>query len=367
MLTPKMHKIANDIGQIIYEHYDQNYLEKLFSFGISVEEIIIQVLVICCRNAYLVNSEKHPLSYYIKQENHEFDLARKEHERILKYIKVKDRLLNDCIEQNIGDRFPSPELEFVQKNNQFSGYAFSAFQYWENKNIHDMKLVKSIVERRIVNSNSVTNSDFITLSKEYDDAVSAMKSLFGRDPESTVFSSLQFFTLQTKYSFDFFYELAVQMEKLRIKKFPDMHNRLMTVSGSYKCESPLPDICPNSAHDVDRKIEYPLIIQRQRVIDQIVSEPEGGAFDLKMSAFIEANVLANAVRSHMHIGGLRLPLCVAQETKIEDWASVFDIYNVFQTFVPQKEWTGARIKSVRNMYDMLSIDYKSLKYQENRP
>ena len=137
MLTPKMRKIADDIGNIIYEYYEQEYLEVLFSSGITIEDVIFQVLVFCSRYAYLVNAKKHPLSYYIEQEGLESELARKERERTIKYIKEKFKLLHARDMQAIGDTFSSPELEFVQKNNPYSGYAFSAYQYWENKNIHD--------------------------------------------------------------------------------------------------------------------------------------------------------------------------------------------------------------------------------------
>lgn len=367
MLTPKMKKIADDIGKIIFSKYDQDYLNCLFSFGFRVEDIIFQVLVICCRYAYLVNSEKHPLLYYIEQEGLEPDRARKEYERIIKYVKEKDQLINDRLEENTGDRFLSPNTDLVRQNNRFPEYAFTAFQYWEIKNIHDMKLVKSVLERRISSSKKVPIDRFIAIAEEYDTAVEDMREQFGKNPDSTVFSSIQYFTLQTQYSFDFYYELAVKMEELKIKEFPDMYNRLMTVAGSYKCESVLPDMCPDFAADSDRKIMYPFIIQRRYYIDHIVSAPECSNFELTLAAFIEANVLANAVLSHMHIGGIRLPQLVAEETTVDDWVSVFEIFNVFRTFVPKKKWTDNRIKLVRKIYSLLSIDYKALKNPENRP
>ena len=69
----------------------------------------------------------------------------------------------------------------------------------------------------------------------------------------------------------------------------------------------------------------------------------------------------------MHLGGKPLPQVVAEETTIEDWASVFEMYDVFRTFVPDKDWTDSKIKTVRKIYDLLSLDYKSLKHPENRP
>ena len=88
---------------------------------------------------------------------------------------------------------------------------------------------------------------------------------------------------------------------------------------------------------------------------------------IALETMMEANVLVNAIRSHMHIGGIRLPLLIAQETTIDDWASVFEIYNVFQIFDPDKDWTDHKIKSVRKMYNLISMDYKRIQLPENRP
>lgn len=366
-LTPVMHQIADDIGIYILQSYNREHLETLFSSGLTIEDVIIQVLAVSCRYAYLVNSEKHPLSYYIMQEDREFDPARKEHERIMKYTKEKNDLFNDRFEKNTGDRFRSPDFSLEKKSNRFPEHTFTLFDYWEQKNIHDMALVKAIVERRLPSSNKIPRKEFIAISDQYDAFVNAMKEDFGRDPDSTMFCSLQLFILQAKYSFDFFYELAVRMQELSIKEFPDMHDRLMTVAGRYKCTSPLPDICPEFAADIDRKIEYPLIRQRKHFLDAIISTENNLNTDFLLGSFIEANVLANAVRSHMPYCGLNLPEYIAQKTALEDWASVFEMFDVFQTFAPHKDWTNTRIKTVRRMYDLLSTDYKKLKNQENRP
>ena len=359
-LTPKMQRIADGIGNVICNHYDKDYLAVLFSCGYTIADIIFQVLVLCCRYAYLKTAEKHPLKYYIDHDNLELELARKENKRVFDYVNEKYHLESVHLMRTLGDNFPRPEINLTKKPGRYPEYELSAFQYWESRNIHDMNLVKAIIERRIPSSKKVSVDRFIKFSEEYDYAVKAQKDKFGASAEETVFSSLQFFTLQTKYSFDFFYELASQMDSLNITEFPDMHDRIMTVAGSYKCKSILPNINPNTAADEDCMIEYPMVSQRRRFIRQIVSDPPNGAINQFLGATIEAGVLTNAIRSHMHIGGIRLPLLVAQETTVDDWASVFEIFNVFQTFVPDKDWTDSKIKAVRKMYDLVSMDYKTI-------
>lgn len=46
------------------------------------------------------------------------------------------------------------------------------------------------------------------------------------------------------------------MEKEGIKDIPDQHDRLMTMSGTYKCMSSLPNLMPELSHDSDRIINY---------------------------------------------------------------------------------------------------------------
>ena len=161
MLTPKMEKIADHIANCMFYNYKPMDLELLFSPGLFPEDVIFQVLVLCCRYAYLINSEKHPVSYYIRRDGLEGDEAervRKIYERIIEYIRGRDKLVNDRLEKNIGERFNGPDLNRIKKKNRYPEYSFTEFQYWETKNIHDMELVKAIVDRRIVSSNSVTES-----------------------------------------------------------------------------------------------------------------------------------------------------------------------------------------------------------------
>ena len=57
---------------------------------------------------------------------------------------------------------------------------------------------------------------------------------------------------------------------------------------------------------------------------------------------------------------------VGNYDNFEALEAVFDQFNVFQTFIPDKDWTNFRIKAVRSIYDTVSMDYKQ-KLPENRP
>lgn len=358
-MNRKMAAVADEIGRCIYKYYEEEYIDHLFSGDIVVEDIIFQVLVECCRYAYLKNAEKHTMKYFIERDGMELELARKNLKRIIDYVNEHSELEGMRLEDSIGVEIQKPNVRPVKPANRFPGYELSDFQYWELCNIYDMELVKAIIERRIGSSKKISVDRFIGMAEQYDSIIREQAERFGKDPESTVFSSLVLFTLGTKYSFDYFYELADEMEKATVSELPDMHNRVMTVAGSYKCTSSLPDICPEYAHDNDRFIEYPMILQRQRFIKPMIYLQEGDIRELAFARIIEANVLANAVQSHIYLNGKPMRLWFAEDTNMDDWASVFETYNVFRTFVGDKTWTRFKIQAVRKMYDTVSLDYKS--------
>jgi len=356
------------IGRWICKHANEDYLENLFTGGLVIEDVIFQILIECSRYAYLVNSEKHPWAYYIEQDRLELELARKNLKRVLEYSEEKHELEQKAVKAGTGYEIRKPEHNLSLKKGRFPSYEISRFQYWELNNIHDMKLVKSIVERRIVSSKKISNSEFRSNAEQYDKIVRQFIDEANNSDENMVFSSLALFTLQTKYSFDYFYKLACEMEIYRASSIPDVHDRLTATSSCY-CgkESALSKYCPTLFDDKCLRIDYPLIIQRERMISSIVRLPKNYIMDAALGQFQEVSFLSNAVQRHICFGEKKLDIRTwfAENTNIEDWASVFEVYNVFRTFAPNKEWSDNKIKVVRSFYDTVSIDYSRLKEKYN--
>lgn len=178
-MTSKMTEIANDIGRAIWRYYDEDYLEPLFSSPfVTIEDVILQVLVVCSRYAFLKNAEKHPIMFYLRQDGKdEDDRARKEIERTIKYTDKRFDILEKRLDHDV-DR---PKLEKVKESNRYPSYEFSEFQYWEACNIHDMDIVKAIVERRLPSSKKVSVDRFLEMVDQYDQEVTLWSSLFGKD------------------------------------------------------------------------------------------------------------------------------------------------------------------------------------------
>jgi len=359
-LNRKMTCIADEIGNSIIQYYDKEYVNLLFSNDLSIEDVIFQILVECCRYAYLKNAQRHPIKHYIERGELGLDSERKRIKRVIDYINSHSEKERDALLKSIGVEILLPETKLVPQKNRYPSYELSEFQYWELNNIYNMDLVKSVIEKRIGSSKKVSVERFTDMANQYDDIISKLIASRWKSSEEMVFCSLVVFTLETKYSFDFFYEIATEMDRMGKSEIPDMYNRLMAMTGNYKSTACLPDICPALAHDNDRFIEYPMIIQRQRYINDIINIPKESVDEYKFARIIEANVLANAVQSHIRFNGKTMRAWFAEETDVDDWASVFQTYNVFRVFVKDKAWSPDRIRAVRKMYDAVSLDYKSL-------
>lgn len=361
-MTPKMTDVANDLGNWILQNYNKDYLDDVLIGGIALDDVIFQILVECCRYAYLSNSEKHPWKYYIEQEGLELELARKNLKRTLDYVDDKFDLLQEAARGSSEMEILRPKHDLQKIKGRYPSYEITAFQYWELNNIHDMGLVKAIVERRLPYSKKVSSDKFIYFSDDYDATIEYYQEKSKDSPEDMVFSSLVLFTLQTKYSFDYYYKLACEMERQGITEMPDMHDRIVATASTFKGDSLLFELDPQLVSEGDCRIEYPMIIQRERMIPYLVSAPKSFIIDAALEILIEANILANSVQSHIRFGDHQdIRTWFKENTDLDDWASVFETYDVFRTYAPDKEWTEARIRAVRDFYKANSIDYKGLR------
>lgn len=352
ILTQKLQGIYHDLYKKIIYNYDKDYLEYIFSGNVSINDVIFQILVECCRYAYINNLEKHPWTYYINEDDLELELKRKELKRTLSKVNKNFEIREEILKQKYGLDLRKPNHELVKENGKYPYYETSKFQYWELNNIHDMKIIWAIADDRISSTKKISNDKFIEMANEYDSIVLKYIEKANNSKEDYIFSSLVLFSLQTKYSIDFFYKIADTMENHDINEIPDLLFRLYaTTQNDIKYQTRLSRINPNLINDKDCQIDYPMIIQRERLLNDTIFEPKSSAVDLEFSVLIEANILANSVQNHTIWGknpNINIREWFARNTNIDDWFVVFKNYNVFRTFEPYKKWTNKKIKYVRN-------------------
>lgn len=123
------------------------------------------------------------------------------------------------------------QLDTIEK--KLAGDALNSFQFWEVFNVHKMKLVKGIVERRLGKPNFSTEKMRV-YTREYDEFVQQCFDDWNLTQENLLFGFLALFTLEWKYSFEFYYKIIQAMISCKINELPDLKKRILLFSGP-KC------------------------------------------------------------------------------------------------------------------------------------
>ncbi len=138
----------------------------------------------------------------------------------------------------------------------------------------------------------------------------------------------------------------------------DLERKLLLLCGSISVNSVLPFF---SEHF--QKVSYHLgsrmIVARRKFLQDILSDDmEADSFNTDLHRFQEGLCLTVLIRQIMTFHGIPLQQWFNENTTIDDWESVFKMYNVYQTFVRDKKWTKRIARSIKSMYKATGIDYK---------
>ena len=225
---------------------------------------------------------------------------------------------------------------------RLKGRRLTEMNYYEHQNIHDLELIKAIVERRIVSSKKVSNAHFQEMFEQYDKLVESLIERSKLSDKDMVFASLALFTLEWHYPLEMFYELSCLMEEEEIDSV-DQDSLILTCcsvsiesrfGGWYSTDSRmvkermmiLPYLFGKKTRDFERETMKSLIKEILVVIVQfteLMGANDGGTYKDWFR----------------------------KESSIEDWASFFRFYDIFAIW-QKKEWTRKRIQNVRYLFDM---------------
>ena len=89
MLNKKMYKVAATIVDVIEKTFPPQYLNFVFSGKLTLDDVVIQTMVECCKFAYDNTAEKHSLKHYLKTDNLTEDYNRMAIQRVVKYINER--------------------------------------------------------------------------------------------------------------------------------------------------------------------------------------------------------------------------------------------------------------------------------------
>ena len=348
MLNDKMNKVFEVTKHVIMNIFPDRYIRFLFDDKISLDDLVMHILFECCKNAYDLTAKKSSLRAHM--DSPEMDDKRMMLQRTVQ--KINDYRMQEyrVHKKRTGielDGLLPPRMNDIQR--KIEGYQLNDLQYWEINNVHDMRLVSAIADEKIISKN-FSKQTFVDCANEYDDIVRELREKAEEGPESMVFSSLAVFTLAWKYSFDFYYNIATEMEKMGIKNIEDMGKKCWLFCGMVGLISCLPFQYTGGIIYTDSR----MVIIREKYVSIFMDLAE-----IDEVRYREALVTASVMQSCMTYRGIGIKEWFVENTTIEDWASVMEAYNVFQVFVPDKDWTNKRIKYVKEIYTVLRMQEKN--------
>lgn len=341
-MTENMKRLYNDIiaslGQLPSE-------KKVFVFGIDENEDMDWVLAIAnyialeyIKYSYDYNDPTFSVRYLLGDAD---DSERMLMSRVVQYaMKYKKQELEGNPEIPPNHKFANLEMDSIEK--KLKGYHFTEMNYYEHQNIHDIEIIKAIVEKRICSSKKVSNARFKEMFEQYDKMI---EDLIVRSAESNhdmVFSSLALFTIEWHYSIETLYHIACFMEKEQIDEVDQ--KMLVLLCGNVYIES----LFGESVETDSRMVK-----ERRFVVDYLFSKRTDWCSKETMTDLIkEIIVLCVHYKEIVETEeGELYKEWFRKESTEEDWASFFRYYDLFSIW-QKKEWTNKRIQNMRRLIDM---------------
>ena len=363
MLNEKMRAVADAIEEVIIYTLPVEYQLFVFEGKITLEDIISQVLVECSKYAYDNTAEKHSLNYYLKNVDmiDTEESKRMIFKRTMDYIQERRTIQYETfLNRGVSlDGLKAPNMNNIE--DRLAGHSLNYFQFWEINNVHNMQLVKAIVERRISKKN-FTNDMFRDYATEYDITFVQLLKEWNSGNENVLFDFLAMFTLEWKYSFNFFYELANEMVRCNVSEIPDVKRRIGAFCGNPAINSLLLQIDPRLVGGTIH-MDSRMLVSRRKFVHDIVTVPEE-AFEKNLTRFLESLVIVASILKNMTYRNTPIREWFIQNTTPDDWTTVFRDYDIYQVFMPAKDWTDKKkIRYIKDIYNKISFDYKN---PENR-
>lgn len=348
MLNNKMQEVFKAIKQVITNVFPDEYIFFLLEDKIDLDDLVMQILFECCKFAYDSTAKKSSLRAHMTSPGR--DDERMLYQRTVK--KINDYRMQEYLtrKEQIGielDGLLPPKMKDIKE--KIEGYQFNDFQYWEINNVHDMRLVSAIADNKILSKN-FSKQLFITYANEYDDIICTMKEKSEEGPEGMVFGSLALFTLAWKYAFDFYYNVAVEMDRIGQKHIEDVKRKCSLFCGPVGLISELPPQYTGGIIHTDSR----MILIREKFVSSFLDLSETDEVRYR-----EALVTVSSMLMRMTYQGTNIRKWFVENTTVEDWASVMEEYDVFQIFVSNKNWTNKRIRYVKEIYKKLRQTHKN--------
>ncbi len=343
VMTDKMQMLYMDIvaslGQLPEE-------QKGFIFGYEGEEDYDWIHAVACyialefvKYSFDYSDPQFPLRHFLRDvdDDSERMLQQRIMQYVLKYKKQEIEMKGGDISPN--DKFANLNMDEI--DSKLKGYRITEMNYFEQQNIHDLEIIKSIVERRIVSSKKVSNARFVEIMEQYDEFVESLIERSKKSDKDMVFASLAFFTLEWHYPIEFFYFLANIMEEERIDAIDQ--DALVLLCGYVNIESRFGGWFSTESRMVKGRILVsPLLFGREA--DRFSRETMKDLLKEILVLITKYTEVVEVEDGRLYKDWFR------EESSLTDWASFFRFYDVFAIW-QRKEWTPKRIQKMRYLFE----------------
>ncbi len=352
-MTDNMEYMFNDIMSSLFNCYPQEHIFFCFGECYPIHPIMFgeYVMLEFVKHAYFESLETHPLRYYLGYNADDNDHSeRMRYSRAFQYTQKYKDLNYQMLGEEAGwnpEKMEEYKLllgkDMSNIVNRIEGYELSEMDLFEHENIQELRIIKSIVEKRIYSSKKVSNKQFIDLFDEYDKWVSALIDRSKKSDADLLFSSMAFFTLEWKYSLEFVYLVAKHMEQNNIEEVD--YYTIWALAKPLKYDSML---------GIQINIDNRMIKERQYLIpDFIIEGTADESIDLNRWRFIEVVGLMALYHNDTSTEGGLYKDWFKNNTSLEDWASFIKEYDMFSVW-HKKDWTNKKIKNARKILEMIS-------------
>ena len=342
-MTSKMQMLYADIiaslGQLPLE-------KRIYVFGddenVDMDWVIAVANYITLefiKYSYDYNDPVYPLRHFLRNAD---DSERMLQSRTVHYVlKYKKQEMERNPDIPPGHKFSNIDMDTMEK--KLKGYRFTEMNYFEHQNIHDIEVIKAIVEKRIGSSKKVPNPRFEGMFEQYDKMVEGLIDRSCKSNHDMVFSSLALFTLEWSFAIETLYHIACLMEEKRLESVN--LKTLELLIGRVWIESQF-----GGSVTTDSR----MVKERRYVLDYLFDDKTDRWSHKVMTDLIkEILVLGAYYREVLKTDeGVPYKEWFRKESTEEDWASFFRYYNIFDIW-QKKEWTRKRIQNMRLLFDLV--------------
>ena len=291
------------------------------------------------RDEYYESEPRASLRSYVEDGLKDSDDIRMRNQRVLKYAQHYRNLQYENMVQTMGGGHPGllPD-DMTGIENKLAGHKLTPMQFFELSTVADHPVLKTIISKRICSVKKVSNAEFIELMDDYDRLT---QSLVDRLEDERVFATIALYILEWKYNVELFYACAVEAEKHKCKEVRQQDVALLCAD----CHMP-------RAYDMRQTLysESRFIKKRMDLVPMLYDGTDLEALNLKFMCY---HNLRYEVKYTLTIDDVPFVTILHNQTTPSDWAEYLRQHYDIRTIYTKKEWTPARIRYVRKLYDTM--------------